>query len=134
MFGREEPGITSSQPEKRIVARQMHKAILDYMNSDQFRPQFTVTPQQISELFTKTAGDIKSYTNDSPDELKPKINAVFRRPARMDCGVGPHSGGPVLPRMGGRRIKPGIPFGIPGDLTALQMIFSKVVSEAGESE
>lgn len=64
----------TSQPEKRIVARQMHKAILDYMNSDQFRPQFTVTPQQISELFTKTAGDIKSYTNDSPDELKPKIN------------------------------------------------------------
>ena len=64
----------TSQPEKRIVARQMHKAILDYMNSDQFRPQFTVTPQQISELFTKTAGDIKSYTNDSPDELKPRIN------------------------------------------------------------
>ena len=44
------------------------------MNSDKFHPQFTVTPQQISELFTKTAGDIKSYTNDSPDELKPKIN------------------------------------------------------------
>lgn len=64
----------TSEPDKRIVARQMHKAILDYMNSDQFRPQFTVTPQQISELFTKIAGDVKSYTNDSPDELKPKIN------------------------------------------------------------
>ena len=64
----------TSDPGKRIVARQMHKAILDYMNSDQFRPEHTVTPQQISELFTRVAGDIKSYTNDSPDELKPKIN------------------------------------------------------------
>lgn len=64
----------TSQPDKRIVARQMHKAILDYMNSDQFRPQFTVTPQQISDLFTKVAGAVKSYTNESPDELKPKIN------------------------------------------------------------
>lgn len=61
-------------PDQRIVARQMHKAILDYMNSDQFRPQFTVTPQQIGDLFTKTAGAVKSYTNESPDELKPKIN------------------------------------------------------------
>lgn len=26
----------TSQPEKRIVARQMHKAILNYMNSDAF--------------------------------------------------------------------------------------------------
>lgn len=64
----------TSNPDKRIVARQMHKAILDYMNSDQFRPRFTVTPRQISELFTKVAGYVKSYTNDSPDELKPKIN------------------------------------------------------------
>ena len=28
----------TSKPEKRVVARQMHKAILDYMNSDAFRP------------------------------------------------------------------------------------------------
>ena len=47
----------TSQPEKRIVARQMHKAILNYMNSDAFRP-----------------ADKISYTKDSPDELKPKIN------------------------------------------------------------
>lgn len=64
----------TTDPDQRIVARQMHKAILDYMNSDQFRPQFTVTPQQISDLFTKIAGTVKSYTNESPDELKPKIN------------------------------------------------------------
>lgn len=64
----------TSQPEKRVVARQMHKAILDYMNSDAFRPATTVTPEQIQALFTKVAGDVKSFTNDSPDELKPKIN------------------------------------------------------------
>lgn len=64
----------TSRPEKRVVARQMHKAILDYMNSDAFRPATTVTPEQIQALFTKVAGDVKSFTNDSPDELKPKIN------------------------------------------------------------
>ena len=64
----------TSQPEKRIVARQMHKAILDYMNSDAFRPDTRISPEQIQTLFTKIAGDVKSYTKDSPDELKPKIN------------------------------------------------------------
>ena len=64
----------TSQPEKRIVARQMHKAILDYMNSDAFRPADKIAPELIQALFTKVAGDVKSYTKDSPDELKPKIN------------------------------------------------------------
>ena len=63
----------TSQPEKRIVARQMHKAILDYMNSDAFRPNTRISPEQIQTLFTKIAGDVKSYTKDSPDELKPSI-------------------------------------------------------------
>jgi hypothetical protein len=60
--------------DNRIVARQMRKAIVDYMNSDSFRPESTVEPEQVSDLFTKTAGQVKSYTNGSPDELKPKIN------------------------------------------------------------
>jgi len=64
----------TSQPDKRIVARQMHKAILDYMNSDAFRPAEKIAPELIQALFTKVAGDVKSYTKDSPDELKPKIN------------------------------------------------------------
>ena len=33
-----------------------------------------LSPELIQELFTKVAGDVKSYTKDSPDELKPKIN------------------------------------------------------------
>ncbi len=63
-----------SDLDKRVVARQMRKAILDYMNSDAFRPQHRITPEHIGELFTKVAGNIKSFTKDSPDELKPKIN------------------------------------------------------------
>ncbi|MDO4163238.1 MAG: beta-glucuronidase [Bacteroides sp.] len=62
----------TSEPETRIVARQMRKAIYDYMNSDAFRPTMEVSAEQIQELFTKVAGDVKSYTKDSPDELKPK--------------------------------------------------------------
>lgn len=64
----------TSNPEHRIVARQMYKAILDYMNSDQFRPTFDVSPEQIQELFTHVAGETKSFTKDAPDELKNKIN------------------------------------------------------------
>lgn len=64
----------ASAPEQRIVARQMRKAIYDYMNSDDFRPQYDVTPEQIQALFTQEAEAVNSYTKDSPDELKPKKN------------------------------------------------------------
>ena len=64
----------TSQLEKRVAARQLHKAILDYMNSDNFRPSTTVPVERVQELFTKVAGNVKSYTKDSPDELKTKIN------------------------------------------------------------
>ncbi len=64
----------SSNLKERVVARQLRKTILDYMNSDQFRPKYIVTPQNIGDLFTKSSEKIKSYTNESPDELKPKIN------------------------------------------------------------
>ena len=64
----------TSNPEERIVARQLFKSIVDYMNSDYFRPENSITLSQISDLFTKSAGKVKTYTNESPDELKPKIN------------------------------------------------------------
>ena len=60
--------------EKRIVARQMRKSILDYMNSDNFRPQHNITTDMINDLYTKVSDEIKSYTKGSPNELKPKIN------------------------------------------------------------
>ena len=62
----------TSQPDERVVARQLRKAVYDYMNSDNFRPTFKVSPEQIGQLFTKEAGTVNSYTKDSPDELKPK--------------------------------------------------------------
>ena len=59
--------------EHRVVARQMRKAILDYMQSDDFQPAITLTPETISHFFTRQAPAVDMFTNDSPDELKPKI-------------------------------------------------------------
>lgn len=63
----------STDLDERIVARQMRKAILDYMNSDSFRPQYEVSPGQINGLFQKVAGKVDMYTRQSPDELKPVV-------------------------------------------------------------
>ena len=60
--------------DTRIVARQMRKAILDYMNSPYFRPQYDVEIERIQDLFTKEAPAVDMFTKGSPDELKPKIN------------------------------------------------------------
>ncbi len=63
----------TSDPETRIVARQLYHAVLTYMNSDRFRPEFCIEPAQIGDLFTKVAGAVESYTRESPEELKPKV-------------------------------------------------------------
>ena len=57
------------------VIAQMRKAVIAYMQSDDFRPQYTVDLQCVKDLFTKEAPKVNMYTNDSPDELKPKLNA-----------------------------------------------------------
>lgn len=59
--------------DKRHVARQMYKSIINYMNSDKFNPEFTIDVNLVNDLFTKVAGEVNMYTNDSPDELKPKL-------------------------------------------------------------
>jgi hypothetical protein len=59
--------------DSRIVARQMRESIINYMQSDRFRPQWTLDVQLIKDLFVKVAGEVNMYTNDSPDELKPKL-------------------------------------------------------------
>ena len=64
----------TSNLNQRLAAHQMRASILHYMNSDQFKPAFTIEPQLISDLFTKVAPPVNSFTNDSPDELKPKNN------------------------------------------------------------
>lgn len=59
--------------DTRLVARQMRKAVMDYMESDDFRPSLSLDVHTISDLFTKTAPAVDMHTNDSPDELKPKL-------------------------------------------------------------
>ena len=63
----------SNDLEHRHVARQMRHAILDYMQSDDFNPSLTVSEQTIRDFFEKEAPAVRMFTNDSPDELKPKI-------------------------------------------------------------
>lgn len=60
--------------EKRMVARQMRESILRYMQSDKFQPKWTLDAQLIADLFTKVAGEVNMYTNESPDELKPSLD------------------------------------------------------------
>ena len=63
----------SSHLDRRLVARQMRKALIDYMESDSFQPALTLPVTVITDLFTKTAPPVNMYTKDSPDELKPKL-------------------------------------------------------------
>ena len=59
--------------DNRLVARQMRKAILEYMESEEFKPELSVEPQLITDLFTKSAPPVDMHTKESPDELKPKL-------------------------------------------------------------
>ncbi|MCD7962479.1 MAG: beta-glucuronidase [Rikenellaceae bacterium] len=63
-----------SNPEERIVARQLLESILKYMNSDRFRPEYSVSTERVNDLFTKEEPPLETYTVQTPDELKPKIN------------------------------------------------------------
>ncbi len=65
--------------EKYPVVAQMRKAIVDYMSSDEFRPQHTIAMERIEELFTKETPKVNMYTKDSPDELKPKLNTPKKK-------------------------------------------------------
>lgn len=61
----------STRLDQRVVARQMRKSILDYMNSDAFCPAYTVDVERVAELFYKPTPRVDNYTTESPDELKP---------------------------------------------------------------
>lgn len=59
---------------QRHVARTMRQSIINYMRQDTlFQPRHTVTLQRVADLFTKVAGEVNMFTNDSPDELKPVL-------------------------------------------------------------
>ena len=59
--------------ERRPVARQMRQAILRYMQSADFQPSLTLSPDVVEGFFIRQAPPVNMFTNDSPDELKPKI-------------------------------------------------------------
>ena len=59
--------------EHCLVAAQMKKAVLTYMMSEDFNPTLELDSQVITDLFTKSAPAVNMFTNDSPDELKPKL-------------------------------------------------------------
>ncbi len=63
----------SNNLDQRPVARQMRKAILTYMQSDDFKPSITLSHQTIANFFQTEAPAVDMHTNDSPDELKPKL-------------------------------------------------------------
>ena len=59
--------------DRRPVARQLRQSILCYMQSEDFKPTTTVSVDVIRHLFECEAPKVDMFTNDSPDELKPKI-------------------------------------------------------------
>jgi hypothetical protein len=63
----------SSRLDQRHVARQMRKAILEYMQSDDFQPSLMLDETTLRHFFNKQAPAVNMFTKDSPDELKPKI-------------------------------------------------------------
>ena len=64
----------TSDLDHRIVARQMRQAILSYMQSDDFQPATTLSPEVVRDFYIRQAPPVNMFTNDSPDELKPKLN------------------------------------------------------------
>ncbi len=58
---------------RRIVARQLRHSILRYMESSAFQPTLTLDPVILRHLFERDAPVVDMFTNDSPDELKPKF-------------------------------------------------------------
>ncbi|MDR1121404.1 MAG: beta-glucuronidase [Dysgonamonadaceae bacterium] len=56
--------------ENRPVARQLYTSIVRYMQSDKFRPSYTVDIECIRDICRKADERIHTYTSDVPDELK----------------------------------------------------------------
>ena len=59
--------------ENRLVARQMRNAIIQYMQSSDFKPALAISIDEIGDFYTLEAPKVDMHTNDSPDELKPKL-------------------------------------------------------------
>jgi hypothetical protein len=58
------------QLDERHAARQLRHSLLRYMQSNKFRPAYTVPLADVQNLFVKESERVKTYTQDAPDELK----------------------------------------------------------------
>jgi hypothetical protein len=56
--------------ENRPVAQQLYTSILRYMQSDAFRPAYTVDIECVRDLYRKAGERVSAYTSDAPDELR----------------------------------------------------------------
>ncbi|WP_288056509.1 sugar-binding domain-containing protein [Xylanibacter rodentium] len=63
----------SNDLDRRVVARCMRRAIVEYMSGEDFRPTLTLDSRIITDLFEKQAPAVNMFTKDSPDELKPVL-------------------------------------------------------------
>ena len=63
----------SNDLDRRVVARCMRRAIVEYMSGEDFRPTLTLDSRIITDLFEKQAPAVIMFTKDSPDELKPVL-------------------------------------------------------------
>ncbi|MBQ9645261.1 MAG: beta-glucuronidase, partial [Prevotella sp.] len=66
-------GMAHPSSQTSPVARQLRYSILRYISSPDFQPAITVSPDVIRHLFEREAPRVDMFTNESPDELKPKI-------------------------------------------------------------
>ena len=57
----------------RPVARQLRYSILRYMQSPEFNPTLRLEVDVIRHLFEREAPPVNMFTNESPDELKPRL-------------------------------------------------------------
>ena len=64
----------STDLDRRIVARQLRYSILRYMQSPDFNPTLTLSPDVLHHLFEREAPAVDMFTRESPDELKPKFS------------------------------------------------------------
>ena len=60
---------------QKPVARQLRYSILRYMQSNDFNPTLHLDVDVIRHLFEREAPRVDMFTNESPDELKPKIGS-----------------------------------------------------------
>ena len=63
----------STDLDRRPVARQLRYSVLRYMQSERFNPTLRLEPKTVADLFMKQAPPVNMFTNESPDELKPKL-------------------------------------------------------------